>query len=180
MAAGLRPPLPERNANRALLSLADRDKQHLPDLASALAAAGYVLCATRGTAVALRALGHDVEEVARVGETGVGRTVVDAIGSGEVALVVNTPSPESRPVRDAGAIRRAALSEGILCLTSIDTAVAAARALDPVLAVAIPDVRPLDEWRRLPSPDLSDASAVTSHSVPFPAREPLGSVAAGH
>ena len=49
-------------------------------------------------------------------------------------------------MRDAGAIRRAALSEGILCLTSIDTALAAARALDPRIADALMDVRPLDVW----------------------------------
>ena len=74
------------------------------------------------------------------------RSVLEAIRSGDVDLVVNSPSPESRPVRDAGAIRRAALAEGILCLTSIDTAVAAARALDPSLADRLADVRPLGEW----------------------------------
>ena len=31
-----------------------------------------------------------------------GRSVLDAIASGDVLLVVNTPSPESRPVSDAG------------------------------------------------------------------------------
>jgi carbamoyl-phosphate synthase large subunit len=107
---------------------------------------GYRFCATSGTAIALRALGYDVEEVARVGEDSPGRSVVDAIASGDVLLVVNTPSPESRPVRDAGAIRLAATSEGILCLTSIDTALAAAAALDPAASSRIEDVRPLDEW----------------------------------
>ena len=74
------------------------------------------------------------------------RSVLEAISSGEVGLVVNTPSPESRPMRDAGAIRRTALAEGILCLTSIDTALAAAQALDPGIAHDLADVRPLDEW----------------------------------
>ena len=110
-------------------------------------AAGYRFCATGGTATALRVHGHDVEEVARVGEaTGPTRTVVEAIGSGDITLVVNTPSPESRPVRDAGAIRLAATAEGILCLTSIDTALAAADALDLSLAEEIGRVRPLDAW----------------------------------
>ena len=82
----------------------------------------------------------------RVGAGGTGRSVVDAIASGDVLLVVNTPSPESRPVRDAGAIRMAATAEGILCLTSIDTALAAAAALDPAAADHLGDVRPLDTW----------------------------------
>ncbi len=147
VAASLRPPVATDGTALALLSIADRDKEHLPDLAAALAVAGYRFCATRGTAVALRALGHDVEELARVAEQGsVGRSVLEAIGSSEVGLVVNTPSPESRPVEDAGAIRRVALAEGILCLTSIDTALAAAKALDPAIADDLADVRPLDSW----------------------------------
>jgi carbamoyl-phosphate synthase large subunit len=72
--------------------------------------------------------------------------VLDAVRSGEVLLVVNTPSPESRPMRDAGDIRRAALAEGILCLTSVDTALAAAAALDPSLTEQLDEVRPLGEW----------------------------------
>ena len=145
-AAALRPPLPGASGGTALLSIADRDKPLLADLADALAAAGYRFCATRGTAAALRGLGHDVEALGRVGEGTARQSVLDAISSGAITLVVNTPSPESRPVRDAGAIRLAALAEGILCLTSIDTAVAAARALDPSIAAALADVRPLDEW----------------------------------
>ena len=72
--------------------------------------------------------------------------MLEAIESGEVLLVVNTPSPESVPVRDAGAIRMAAINEGVLCLTSIDTALAAAAALDPSIADRLADVRPLGEW----------------------------------
>ncbi|HLB45144.1 MAG TPA: hypothetical protein VJK49_07110, partial [Candidatus Limnocylindrales bacterium] len=108
---------------------------------------GYRFCATAGTARALRGLGHAVEEVVRVGEERPGsRSVLAAVDSGEVLLVVNTPSPESRPISDAGEIRKAALAEGILCLTSIDTALAAAAALDPALAEHLDDVRPLGEW----------------------------------
>ena len=149
IAASLRPPLPDKATGGALalLSIADRDKEALVELARQLASAGYRFCATAGTARALRVLGHDVEELARMGEEGGGtRSVLDAIASGEVLLVVNTPSPESRPVRDAGEIRMAALSEGILCLTAIETALAAAAALDPEIADRLDDVRPLGDW----------------------------------
>ena len=40
----------------------------------------------------------------------------------------------------------AAVAEGILCLTSIDTAIAAARSLEPDARAGIADVRPLGEW----------------------------------
>jgi carbamoyl-phosphate synthase large subunit len=72
--------------------------------------------------------------------------VLDAIATGDVALVINTPSPESGPVADAGQIRRAALADGILCLTSIDTAVAAAACLEPGVLRQTDDVRPLEKW----------------------------------
>jgi carbamoyl-phosphate synthase large subunit len=149
VAASLRPPLPDPAgpAPLALLSIADRDKAQLAELCASLRDGGYRFCATRGTAIALRVLGYETEELARVGEEAPGqRSVLDAIGSGEVLLVVNTPSPESRPVLDAGLIRRVALGEGILCLTSIDTALAAASALDPSIAGDLGDVRPLGEW----------------------------------
>ena len=147
VAASLRPPVAGEGGALALLSLADRDKAHLGELAERLSAAGYVFCATAGTAQTLRALGYQAEQLSRVGEEAVaGRSVLEAIDSGDVLLVVNTPSPESVPVRDAGAIRMAAINEGVLCLTSIDTALAAAAALDPSLADRLADVRPLGEW----------------------------------
>jgi carbamoyl-phosphate synthase large subunit len=72
--------------------------------------------------------------------------ILDVIASGEVSLVVNTPSPRSGPVRDASAIRLAAVQEGILCLTSMDTAIEAARSLDPEVQGQVADVRPIDAW----------------------------------
>jgi carbamoyl-phosphate synthase large subunit len=154
IAASLNPPVLGPGGALALLSIADRDKRFLPELARDLAAVGYRFCATAGTAAELRRLGHAVEEVSRVGEEGdARRTVLDAIASGEVLLVVNTPSPESVAVRDAGEIRLASVAEGRLCLTSIDTAVAAAASLGPEVLGAVGDVRPLEEWL---APALSD------------------------
>ena len=60
--------------------------------------------------------------------------ILELIADGEVRLVVNTPTPRSGAVRDAAEIRLAATAEGILCLTAIETAVAAAEALDPAIA----------------------------------------------
>jgi carbamoyl-phosphate synthase large subunit len=150
MAAALRPPVPFTAMGGAmplaLLSIADRDKGQLPELAARLHVAGYAFCATSGTARPLLALGYEVEEVARLDQLGERRSVIDAIKSGDVLLVINTPSPESRPVNDAGAIRLAATAEGILCLTSIDTALAAAGALDVAASSQLDDIRPLNDW----------------------------------
>jgi hypothetical protein len=72
--------------------------------------------------------------------------MIGRIESGRVRLVVNTPTPRSGAVRDAAEIRHAAIAEGILCLTAIETAVAAAEALDPAVVDRIADVRSLAEW----------------------------------
>src|SRR4029450_10772778 len=68
LAASLRPPVPGPDGALALVSIADRDKGRLPELATALVGGGYHLAAPRGTASRLRALGHPVTEVARVAE----------------------------------------------------------------------------------------------------------------
>ncbi|CAN5241920.1 carbamoyl-phosphate synthase large subunit [soil metagenome] len=146
VAAALNPPLPTDCGATALLSIADRDKPLLAELAADLAAVGYRFLATSGTAAELRRLGHVVEEVAKLSEADERRDLLEAISGGEVRLVVNTPSPSSVPVREAGAIRRAALAEGIVCLTSIDTAIVAASSLQPAVVRQAGDIRSLGEW----------------------------------
>ena len=162
--ASLVPPSPSstEDAPLALLSIAERDKDSLPRLADALAAAGYRLAATAGTRVALAAAGHGARPVAKLGaepDTQAGEAaILDLIAMGEVRLVVNTPTPRSGAVRDAAEIRLAATAEGILCLTAIETAVAAAEAMRPEIAARLADVRPLGEW--VPAPGAPRGEAV--------------------
>jgi carbamoyl-phosphate synthase large subunit len=150
LGAALVPPRPGEGGALALVSIADRDKALLPRLASALANAGYLLAATPGTREALATAGYDARPVAKLGEASdpaIGEVpILDLIASGEVRLVVNTPTPRSGAVRDAAEIRHAATAEGILCLTAMETAVAAAEALDPAIAKQLSEVRSLDEW----------------------------------
>jgi carbamoyl-phosphate synthase large subunit len=150
LGAALVPPRPGEGGALALVSIADRDKELLPRLAGALATAGYRLAATPGTLEALAEAGFAARAVAKLGEepdASRGEVpILDLIASGEVRLVVNTPTPRSGAVRDAAEIRHAATAEGILCLTAIETAVAAAEALDPSIAGRLSDVRSLDDW----------------------------------
>ena len=147
LGAALVPPRPGPDGALALLSIADRDKPQLGQLAAGLARAGYRFAATAGTAAALAALGHDARPVAKYGAVGdPAQPILELIESGEVRLVVNTPTPQSGAVRDAAEIRLAATAEGILCLTAIETAVAAADALDPAVVDRLAEVQPLGEW----------------------------------
>jgi carbamoyl-phosphate synthase large subunit len=140
----------------ALLSIADRDKAGLPRLAAALATAGYRLAATAGTRDALARAGFAAELVAKLGHEADAVAGVPGIGdvirSGTVRLVVNTPTPRSGAVRDAADIRHAAIAEGILCLTALETAIAAAEALDPAIAGRLAEVRSLTDWVPLADP----------------------------
>jgi carbamoyl-phosphate synthase large subunit len=162
LGAALVPPRPDEAGALALLSIADRDKALLPRLAEGLVGAGYRLAATPGTRAALAAAGYEARPVAKLGEAADAASgevpILDLIGGGEVRLVVNTPTPRSGAVRDAAEIRLAATSEGILCLTAMETAVAAAEALDPSIAAAVSSVRSLGEWVPAPGqPRLAEA-----------------------
>jgi len=99
---------------------------------------------------ALREAGFGVEPIAKLGaapDEEIGeRPILEAIAGGDVRLVVNTPTPRSGAVRDAADIRHAAIAEGVLCLTAIETGIAAAEALDPEIEDQIAHVRPITEW----------------------------------
>ncbi len=111
-----------------LLSIADRDKADAVPLARELAAAGCSLYATEGTAGMIAALGLPVVAITkRLGEGH--PNVVDAISDGTVDAVVNTVTGDRETLQDGFAIRRAATERRIPCLTSIDTARAAAESL---------------------------------------------------
>jgi carbamoyl-phosphate synthase large subunit len=161
LGAALVPPRPGDDGALALLSIADRDKPSLPALARALATAGYRLAATPGTRHALAAAGYLAAPVAKLGEeadASIGEVpILELIASGDVRLVVNTPTPRSGAVRDAAEIRHAAVEEGILCLTAMETALAAAEALDPSIRGRLAEVRPLAEWMPGRQPELAQA-----------------------
>jgi carbamoyl-phosphate synthase large subunit len=150
LGAALIPPRPGEAGELALLSIADRDKALLPRLAAGLAGAGYRFAATPGTRRRLADVGYESRPVAKLGEEADEASgevpILDLIATGEVRLVVNTPTPRSGAVRDAAEIRHAATAEGILCLTAMETAVAAAEALDPAIADQLATVRSLGEW----------------------------------
>ena len=49
-------------------------------------------------------------------------------------------------MRDAADIRHAAIAEGVLCLTAIETGIAAAEALAPDIVDEIAAVRSITDW----------------------------------
>jgi carbamoyl-phosphate synthase large subunit len=112
-------------SGRVFISVADRDKHEVASIARKLAALGYPLIATRGTAKALRAEGVDVDEVSKVQE---GRpNLIDFMKNDQIALIINTPS--GRGARsDERKIRAEAVANGVTCITTLAAAHAAVEA----------------------------------------------------
>jgi len=108
------------------LSVNDRDKPAILQVARGLAALGFSLAATRGTAAFLAANNLPARPIYKVNE---GRpNVADAVANGEIALVVNTPLGRAS-FFDEKALRRAAMLHGVPCLTTMSAAVAAVSAI---------------------------------------------------
>jgi carbamoyl-phosphate synthase large subunit len=125
MAAGPRLPL----SGRVFFSLADRDKPAGAEVAKAFSDLGFLISATVGTAGYLRDQGIEVDQlVAKIGDAGLAPDAVEFLASGQVQLVINTPS--GRGSRADGAhIRSACIGHGVPCLTTLSASRAAAEGI---------------------------------------------------
>src|SRR6266704_698047 len=140
LAAGQR--LPRKGT--VFLSVNDRDKKHLGALGKELAALGFRLLATRGTAAALEASGIQAEAVFKVNE---GRpNLVDLVKTGKIDLIINTPLGRES-FYDEKSIRRAAIRYNISCITTMAAAHAAARGIRALLEQGI-EVAALQDLHR--------------------------------
>jgi carbamoyl-phosphate synthase large subunit len=108
------------------ISVTDTDKPAATQLAASLHDLGFRIYATGGTARAIRGMGVPVERIKKIGEGS--PNVVDHIDSGEVDLVINTPTGTGAR-SDGWEIRRAAVGRGIPCITTVTAASAAQRAI---------------------------------------------------
>jgi carbamoyl-phosphate synthase large subunit len=112
LAAGLK--LPKRG--RVFLSVKNSDKRTVVAEARTLAALGYELVATDGTWRALKSAGIPVSRVNKVHE---GRPhIVDTIKNREIDLILNTPYGKQQRIDDS-AIRAAAVTAGVPCVTTL-------------------------------------------------------------
>ena len=116
--------LPE--SGTVFFSVTDADKAAATGLALRFHDAGFRIVATRGTAQAIRRMGIPVDAINKIGEGS--PHVVDLIRSGDVGMVINTPTG-SGARSDGYEIRSAAVKRGIPCITTMTGATAASRAI---------------------------------------------------
>jgi carbamoyl-phosphate synthase large subunit len=129
----------------AFISVTDSDKDGAFAIAQILHDNGFRILATRGTAAAIARMGVRAQELNKIGEGS--PHVVDWIERGDVDLVVNTPTGSGART-DGWQIRRAAVTRGIPCLTTLAAGVSAARAISSARQGGAPPVLCLQELHR--------------------------------
>jgi len=112
---------------KIFISVADRAKEHAVGLAAKLKELGYELLATSGTAARLEEAGIKVTRLRKIQQGH--PNALDYMINGDMQLVMNTPSGKGART-DEGSIRAAAVSHGIPCLTTIQAADAAVKAME--------------------------------------------------
>jgi carbamoyl-phosphate synthase large subunit len=116
--------LPQSGA--AFISVNNQDKAQVVPIARDLAALGFKLVATRGTAAYLRAHGLDVEILFKINE---GRPHVgDELLNRRIALVINTPLGRESFFDDR-TVRSVAMLQGVPAITTLTGAAAAVSAI---------------------------------------------------
>ncbi|MBI2951619.1 carbamoyl-phosphate synthase large subunit [bacterium] len=125
LSAGVR--LPERGA--VFISVNDRDKPGVLDIARRLDALSFTILATSGTQRFL--VGHGVKAT-RIPKLNEDRPhIVDAIKSNQIALMINTPLG-AQSQRDDAAIRRAAVQYNVPYTTTLSGAAAAVAGMESI------------------------------------------------
>ena len=114
------------HTGKVLISIRDKDKPKLPEIAQMLVAKKYEIVATGGTAKFLREAGFPCEVVYKVNE---GRpNTVDMIKNDQVQLIINTTEGK-KAISDSFTMRREALQHRVTYYTTMAGARAACYAL---------------------------------------------------
>ncbi|WP_096269950.1 carbamoyl-phosphate synthase large subunit [Paucisalibacillus globulus] len=132
LAAGISVP----SEGAVLITVSDKDKLEMLDVAERFHQLGFQIYATAGTASFLRGANLPVVEVAKVGAKD--ENVLSIIEQGKVQFVVNTITTGKQPRSDGFIIRRVSVERGIPCLTNLDTANAILNVIDSTTFSAYP------------------------------------------
>ena len=115
---------------KVLVTVSNKDKDELPELAHALKDAGFDIYATEGSAELIEAEGIAVERVKKLHE---GRpNLVDLITNGEMDLVINTPAATGESAEDDSYIRKTAIKAHTPYFTTMAAALASAKGIKTV------------------------------------------------
>lgn len=116
IASGLAMP---KEQGSVLLTVSDNDKQELISIAAVLDYLGYDIYATPGTAHVLNFNFVAANAVPKLSDDNKG--IKELVESGNLKMILNTPTRGRRADRDGFKLRRFAVEHRIPCITSLDT-----------------------------------------------------------
>ncbi|WP_426447513.1 carbamoyl-phosphate synthase large subunit [Paenibacillus sp. S-38] len=117
-------------AGAIIATIADKDKEEATEIFRGFERLGYRIIATGGTAQTLEDAGLKVTRVHKLSEGT--PNILDLIRGGEAHFVVNTLTKGKTPERDGFRIRREAVENGVVCMTSLDTVKALLHVLESI------------------------------------------------
>jgi carbamoyl-phosphate synthase large subunit len=109
------------------ISVSNRHRGPIPNIAKRLHEMGYRLSATSGTAAEIAKAGIPVTRVKKLAEGN--PNLIDYLKNDDVSLIINTPSGKGART-DEGRIRAAAVQFGVPCITTVAAAEAAVQAME--------------------------------------------------
>lgn len=130
-------------SGKVFLSIADPDKEEALNIARGLAKLKFKLVATAGTAAFLAGHGIEVEKVKKFREGS--PHIVDSLGAGEIAMVINTPEGPGTHL-DSRTIRLVANEVGVPTYTTLAAAAAAVQAIEESEVSSDLSVKPLQDY----------------------------------
>jgi carbamoyl-phosphate synthase large subunit len=119
-----------------LFTIADKDKGEALELIRRFHRIGYHILATEGTAKQVQEENIPVTVVNKIGAQK--PHLLDVIRQGQAQFVINTLTKGKQPLRDGFRIRRESVENGVVCLTSMDTAEALLRVLELITFASEP------------------------------------------
>ncbi len=150
MAAGVHLP----TKGNVFLSVREDDKPHIVEVARSLRSMGFGVFTTGGTAEFLRTHSVKVEVLKKIAE-GARPNVLDLLKSGEIHLVINTPTRTGWNT-DEGKIRATATRMGVPMITTASGAKAAVRAIEALRA---------GDWQVAALQDYADQTATSANGA---------------
>ncbi len=105
---------------KIIVTVRDQDKAEICEMLREFKDSDFRFYATPGTRKALLEAGVDAKPVNKL--SGESPNIMDMLGTGDVSLIINTPTHGRLPNRDGFKLRRIAVESGTSCLTSLDAA----------------------------------------------------------
>ena len=126
-----------------LISVSDRDKPELVEVARGIHDCGFKLMATGGTYKMIADAGIPVKKIAKINE---GRpNILDAITNGEINLIINTPNDKKGAVDDSY-IRKSAIKYRIPYMTTMAAAKATIEGIRAAKSDDVFEIHSLQEY----------------------------------